>query len=300
MKSFRIIKIAFSFSLLFTLFISSFYGSPTVEAAALKTAFVTTSTNTPLNVRSGAGTNYKSIGALKSGSSVNVYSKTSTGWSEIRYKSKKSYVSTKYLTFYTGVKVTKHHYKAIKDLAYAQVSGMKNKKVEDKINQTLFNDAKASYNTYLKIKADAKEDKKSGACQKLMCDYEYFTAYKVNYNDGSKLSILSKNYAYTGGAHGIGYAESFNFNINNGKQIKISNVLTSKSKMNSVQKYAYTYMKNREPFKYFVTKSSDVKINKDSQFYYNRNGITLVFQEYEVASYADGNPTVTVPYSVYK
>ena len=300
MKSSRIVKIIFSFSLLFTILIGSFYVSPTVEAAAFKTAFVTTSTHTPLHVRSGAGTNYKSIGSLKSGTSVKVYSKTSSGWSEIRYKSKKAYVSTKYLTFYTGVKVTKHHYKGIKDLAYAQVSGIKNNKVEDKINQTLYANAKDSYKTYLKIKADAKEDKKSGACQKLMCNYEYITAYKVNYNDGLKLSILTNDYAYTGGAHGIGYAQSFNFNISTGKQMKISDVLTSKSKMNSVQKYAYKYMKNREPFKHFVTKPSDVKIKKDTQFYYNHNGITLVFQEYEVASYADGNPTVTVPYSVHK
>lgn len=299
MKLSRMVKMIFSFSLLFSLLISS-YGGPTVKAAAFETAFVTTSTNSPLNVRSGAGTNYKSIGSLKSGTSVNVYSKTSTGWSEIRYKSKKAYVSTKYLSFYTGVKVTKHHYKGIKDLAYAQVSGMKNKKVEDKINQTLSNEAKASYKTYLKIKEDAKKDKKNGNCQELMCNYEYITNYKVKYNDGSKLSILTNNYAYTGGAHGIGYAESFNFTISNGKQMKISDVLTSKSKMNSVQKFAYKYMKNREPFKHFVTKSSDVKINKDTQFYYNRDGITLVFQEYEVASYADGNPTVLVPYSVYK
>lgn len=88
MKLSRMVKMIFSFSLLFSLLISN-YGSSTVKAAAFETAFVTTSTNSPLNVRSGAGTNYKSIGSLKSGSSVNVYSKTSTGWSEICYKRKK-------------------------------------------------------------------------------------------------------------------------------------------------------------------------------------------------------------------
>ncbi|WP_051591199.1 SH3 domain-containing protein [Bacillus sp. UNC438CL73TsuS30] len=53
-----------------------------------------------LNVREKPSLNAKKIGTLKKGTKVTVYSKMNHGkWSEIRYKSKKAYVYTKYLKF---------------------------------------------------------------------------------------------------------------------------------------------------------------------------------------------------------
>ena len=50
-----------------------------------------------LNVRSGAGTNYKKIGTLHKGNKVTVIS-TSNGWSKIKFDGKTAYVSSKYLS----------------------------------------------------------------------------------------------------------------------------------------------------------------------------------------------------------
>lgn len=300
MKAVRFLKAALAVALFFSLFAGVFSGTEKAGAASVKTAFVNTSTKAGLTVRSGAGTKYKALGSLKYGTSVKVYAKKSSGWSEIKYKGKKAYVSTKYLKFYTGVKVTKNNYKGIKDLVYPQVAGLKNKAAQDKINKILLKDAKADYADYQSIKKQAKKDKKEGSCQGLLCDYEFNTIYLTEYNDGTKLSILSYNYQYMGGAHGSTYAQTFNFDVKTGKQIKISDLLTSKSKYNKVQKYAFDLLKKKEIHKPFVKKQSDVPVNKNSQFYFTFDGIMLVFQEYAVASYADGHPLAAVPASVFK
>ena len=54
-----------------------------------------------LNVRSGPGTNYKVIGSLKNNVSVSVYSQSKLGWSQIGFKGKRDYVSSKYLRMYS-------------------------------------------------------------------------------------------------------------------------------------------------------------------------------------------------------
>lgn len=83
------------FSLLLSVIL---FSSPTTEAATTKTAFVKITSGT-LNVRSKASTTAKKVGSLKKGVRVVVYAKTKSGWSEIRYKKKKAYVSTQYLKF---------------------------------------------------------------------------------------------------------------------------------------------------------------------------------------------------------
>ncbi|RFU61315.1 SH3 domain-containing protein [Peribacillus glennii] len=70
--------------------------SSKTEAATLSA----TVTAAKLNVRDKPSTakSTKILGTLKKGTKVVVYSKTSNGWSEIRYKGKKAYVSSKYLS----------------------------------------------------------------------------------------------------------------------------------------------------------------------------------------------------------
>jgi uncharacterized protein YgiM (DUF1202 family) len=63
-----------------------------------------------LSVHEKASSNSKIVGTLNSGAKVTVYVKTKAGWSQIVYKNKKAYVSTKYLHFYTSAKKNKLQY----------------------------------------------------------------------------------------------------------------------------------------------------------------------------------------------
>ncbi|WP_309087175.1 SH3 domain-containing protein [Domibacillus sp.] len=96
------IKIVNKVLLAFVLIISAVlaFQIPESKAASTKNGWVSISSGT-LNVRSGPGTNYKSVGSLKNNAQVTVYSQTKSGWSEIRYNNKKAYVSSKYLRMYS-------------------------------------------------------------------------------------------------------------------------------------------------------------------------------------------------------
>lgn len=80
-----------------TLFLTILMPFQTVSYAA-STSSATVNTKA-LNIREKPTTHSKKKGVLKKGTRVTVYSKTKTGWSQIKYKSKKAYVSTKYLKF---------------------------------------------------------------------------------------------------------------------------------------------------------------------------------------------------------
>lgn len=91
----KIVNLVLSLSLVTSSFVGmSFYSSEQVEAATLGTYEVTASS---LNVRAGAGTNYKSLGSLKKGTKITVTAKAKNGWYQFTYKGKKAYVSNKYV-----------------------------------------------------------------------------------------------------------------------------------------------------------------------------------------------------------
>jgi hypothetical protein len=106
---------------------------------------------------------------------------------------------------------------------------------------------------------------------------------------------------YSGGAHGLGFVTTYKFNLQTGKQYKLSEILTSESKFTKVTKYAKKYMINH-PDIFFAddVTLNDFKVANTHPFYFTKNGFYLIFQEYEVAPYAAGNPIIKVPSSVYK
>lgn len=90
----KIVNFLLSFSLLSSSFLGIItYSGEQVEAATKVTYEVTTK----LNVRAGAGSNYKLLGTLKKGTKITVSSQTKNGWYKFNYKGKEAYVSGKYV-----------------------------------------------------------------------------------------------------------------------------------------------------------------------------------------------------------
>ncbi|WLV25189.1 DUF4163 domain-containing protein [Aciduricibacillus chroicocephali] len=251
-----------------------------------------------LNVREKTSANSKKLGTLKKGEKVTVYAKTTSGWSEIRFKKKKAYVSTQYLDFSKpAVKVSSKKYNKLNFLKYPQIT-MKNKSVEQKINSSLLGHAKRSYGQYVEVMDQEQYD--DWCMNESWCYYDYDLSYKTKYNKKKKLSVLFNDYVYMGGAHGYNSVTSYNYNLSNGKRVKLNDILNTKTKRSKVRKYVYNYTK-RHPDKFFPDlKLSDIKINNSTQFYYTDGGIYLVFQIYELTAYAYGNPAIKIPSSVYK
>lgn len=190
-------------------------------------------------------------------------------------------------------KVTQHYYSGKKFLKYPQVSSI-NKSAKKRINDTFKKHMKKSYQNYLNVKKDEKETRKN---YPKVDPFYYKTSYKVKYSTKQTLSIIIYDDIYLGGAHGNSEVTTYNFKISTGKQVKIKDLLNTKSKYLKVQKYAYNYFHKTVPYNMYVKKLKDVKLN---QFYYTKNGIYLIYQQYEIAPYAAGHPIYKIPSSVYK
>lgn len=203
----------------------------------------------------------------------------------------------------TKAKVTTKTYKEKKFLKYPQASGLKSTSSQKKINTVLSKHIQGSYKEYLNLIKEMKECKKEPDYDKssYICEYSYETSYEVEYNNNGKLSILLFDYMYTGGAHGLTIVTTYNFNLKTGKPYTMNNILTSNAKYTKVTKYAKNYML-KHPDIFFTDDFmlDDFKVNKNSQFYFTSNGIYLIFQQYEVAPYSSGHPTIKIPNFVYK
>jgi len=194
------------------------------------------------------------------------------------------------------------YYKNKKNVKYAQVTSGLTATARKNINTMLLSQAKKDYQYHLNTEATEREevDIFDEVCLDMpySCNYTYDSSFKVKGGNSKYWTLQHFNHSYTGGAHGMGGTTLYNFDRKTGKRLTIADALKSSQNIKKVHTYAYNYMKDRERF--FIDKPSDFKLTRDTQFYFTNSGITLVFQSYEVASYADGYPEVKIPASVYR
>jgi hypothetical protein len=159
------------------------------------------------------------------------------------------------------------------------------------INNDFTNYIKKSYKAY---KDNLEAAKKYGY------EPQYQSDFDVKYNKNNKLSILTSDYIFTGGAHGNTVVQSFNYDLLKKKRVKLDDILTNQQKFAKVTDYVYQYAKSRPNIFYPDLKKEDVKINKNTAFFFTDDGIALVFQQYDIAPYVSGNQVIVIPSSVYK
>ncbi|MGG3571621.1 DUF3298 and DUF4163 domain-containing protein [Bacillus gobiensis] len=190
-----------------------------------------------------------------------------------------------------NVIVDTKYYKDIKELKYPQVRIVGNPSFERKINNDFTNYIKKSYKAY---KDNLEAAKKYGY------EPQYQSDFDVKYNKNNKLSILTSDYIFTGGAHGNTVVQSFNYDLLKKNRVKLDDILTNQQKFAKVTDYVYQYAKARPNIFYPDLKKEDVKINKNTAFFFTDDGIALVFQQYDIAPYVSGNQVIVIPSSVYK
>ena len=186
--------------------------------------------------------------------------------------------------------VTEHFYKENAKLKYPQVDRLSSQKVKEKLNKGFQTYIEKSAKEWADIQKDAEEHNYTA---------DYQTDFEVRYNQAPFLSIVTSNYKYTGGAHGNTIVESFNYHIENGKRIYLTDILVDEEQIKSVQNFVWEYAIERPEIFYPDLKKEDVLLTKDTAFYFNDTGITLLFQQYEIAPYASGNQEIVVPEALY-
>lgn len=162
------------------------------------------------------------------------------------------------------------------------------------INQTICNDIMKYKN---EIKKQSKEYEKEyinvfskSKEEYFKYQYQVIVDYKVTYNKSHVISIPIQKYEFTGGAHGMTYLDSYNYDLRNGKRLKISDMF---KKDVDYKKIVDSFIKdniNKNQELYFTGDEGFKGISDNQQFYIEDDGLVVYFSLYEIAPYYVGIP----------
>jgi hypothetical protein len=125
--------------------------------------------------------------------------------------------------------------------------------------------------------------------------YDYYLNYLVKRNQGKLLSLLFEDYYFTGGAHGMGYKFSYNFNLATGRQYSLADLFSD-----GVDYLALLNGQIRRQIaadKHMADAYHFDSIAPEQVFYLTDNALVICFQSYEIGPYSEGKPEFTLPFS---
>ncbi|KAB7673073.1 DUF3298 and DUF4163 domain-containing protein [Bacillus sp. B1-b2] len=199
--------------------------------------------------------------------------------------------------------ILQKYYQQQKNLQYPYLTNAPNNKAQNKINQALKKHIIQSNKEYEELKKLEESIKNDPHCKESnpTCDYEYLTTYKVLYDDNNQLSIIFYDYRFTGGAHGSTLVTTYNFDVKSGEQYTLNDFIKHEKKYDEVTNFIKEYAKKHpEIFYSDIEDWKDFTVSSTTNFYLAKDGIYLIFQQYEVGPYVSGTPTVFIPKSVYQ
>ncbi|MDZ5471896.1 SH3 domain-containing protein [Bacillus sp. 31A1R] len=185
MKKSFLFKLVITFALL----VSLFFPLTTTNASTIHSGIVTVKST---SIKATASSKSKTVGSLKKGSIVNVYSKTKSGWSQIYYKNKKAYVYTKHLkaTKKISFLMDKTKIYTYEDYKGATVS-LKYSQKKDGWNVWKTRDGKKVVLSERETKNALEEKEGSRVLEQL--SYPLYVGKKVTYsNETTKITSLTK------------------------------------------------------------------------------------------------------------
>jgi len=143
-------------------------------------------------------------------------------------------------------------------------------------------------NEYLRFKSDFEE---SNLVWEATFDGE------VMYQSSDIISIALSSYTNTGGAHGNSYITFYNFDTTNGKELELNQIINDIDTFTEIANTYFISKVNNNTSEsiadYFYGKDFQLPENIG----YNEEGLVLLYNTYEIASYAMGITEFTIPYS---
>ena len=179
-----------------------------------------------------------------------------------------------------------------------------NLNVINNINNTIYLDIK---NLKDKVKSESKEYKKEyyqivlseSNKDYVKYQYELYIDYKLTYNKNNIISIPMNIYEFTGGAHGMTYLNSYNYNLINGKKLKLSDIFKENIDYKKIIDNYIKYVIKKNPDIYFQGNNGFKGIKEEQSFYIEDDGIVIYFDLYEIAPYYVGIPNFKIKYDEF-
>ena len=135
--------------------------------------------------------------------------------------------------------------------------------------------------------------------------YDAVMHYTVTLNQDCTLSTYFDQYTYTGGAHGNTLRFSENWDLQTGSLLQLSDLFGPEEKccrtlLEYIMTAADAEMKKDpgiffEEYRALLTQYFD-----PNSFYLTPTGVSVYYQQYEIAPYASGIPVFEIPYAALK
>ncbi|GGI24697.1 RsiV family protein [Pedobacter mendelii] len=132
-------------------------------------------------------------------------------------------------------------------------------------------------------------------------NYDNNSQQSLAYNDNGFVIIDFLADAYTGGAHGNYSSTMYCLDVFNKKQLTLNDIVKIDS--NTLQSLLEKNLRKQYNIKLGDKISSflfDDYLKPNENFYFNNNGLAFMYNPYEVASYAQGQIVVFIPFSELK
>ncbi|MGC8820616.1 MAG: DUF3298 and DUF4163 domain-containing protein [Fervidobacterium sp.] len=159
-----------------------------------------------------------------------------------------------------------------------------NEEIESKIRQFV-----------QQIKSTSQEDFKSGIQR---FPYEAYVKTQLRYNDGKIISFVVYYYGYTGGAHGSTIFDTYNIDIENLRVLKLYDIIQEDAEKVVKQEIVRQIEERKSDFFEDATATVFSKDISTMRFVISKEGITFIFDQYELAPYSTGMPEFVLPWSI--
>ncbi len=185
-------------------------------------------------------------------------------------------------------------------LQYPQIEGLTDKTVQDSINSIFRESAMEARNEGLKNADEMEKDRASGyGVSPNKCE-TYFD-YSLKYNQNGLLSVVFRNYQYTGGAHGLTVQSSRTIDLRTGGEYKLKDLVKADADYvalinDTVRNMIVERVKEGILPDYMIAPFDTIR--DDHDFYLSNNAVVVYFQQYEHWPYAAGIQEFPVEFSV--
>ncbi len=177
----------------------------------------------------------------------------------------------------------------IVNIQYPRMEGAANATAQTAFNQHFEKLAAACLESGKKNAADWASTKSPSDPRMVRVD-EYLD-YRVTYNRNDLISIVTSQYEYTGGAHGMTYQASYTMDLKTGKVYSLPDLF--KSDAGYVAAISEQVKKQFAELEY-PTLTPFESIRNDQDFYVKGDSIVVYFQLYEYTPYAAGFPEFSI------
>lgn len=174
-----------------------------------------------------------------------------------------------------------------------QIKGIKNRKVEKKVNSKL--------KTLSYFKPFAEDQISHSINENDVLDYSYYGTFEVTFFKKNILILSLTGYYYPlGAAHGLSSKITPVINLDTGEFYSLEDLFNPNSDWKNRLDSIIQKMIDKEPQYEYVYKDGFKGIDEGQNFYIDDNNLYIYFQPYDIGPYAAGFITFKIPFSLIR